>query len=56
MGRHVITLVRDDVPGPLSDPWIAGNAGTRLLRGQRSVLDLRSGRLAFVAPEEPVAE
>ncbi len=51
MGRQVITLMRDDVPGPLSDPWIAGNAGTRLLRGQHTVLDLRSGRMAVVAED-----
>ncbi len=51
MGRQVITLLRDDLPGPLSDPWIAGNVGTRLLRGQRTVLDLRSGRVAVVAED-----
>ncbi|MDG1051460.1 MAG: retropepsin-like aspartic protease [Planctomycetota bacterium] len=51
-GRQVITLMRDDVPGPLSDPWIAGNLGTRLLRGQRCVLDLRFGRVALTSRGE----
>ena len=52
MGRQVVTLVRDGAPGPLSDPWIAGNAGTRLLRGRRVVLDLGAQRLAIVGETE----
>ena len=42
-----MTLMRDDAPGPLSDPWIAGNVGTRLLRERRVVLDLGSQRIAL---------
>ena len=51
MGRQTITLMRDDVPGPLSDPWIGGNVGMRLLRERRTVLDLSSGRVAIHADD-----
>jgi len=51
MGRQTITLMRDDVPGPLSDPWIGGNVGIRLLRERRTVLDLSSGRVAIHADD-----
>lgn len=40
-----ITLMRDAAPGPLSDPWIAGNVGMRALRERRIVLDLGRGRV-----------
>jgi hypothetical protein len=43
--------MRDDVPGPLSDRWIGGNVGMRLLRGRRTVLDLSAGRVAIVAED-----
>jgi hypothetical protein len=51
MGRQTVTLMRDDVPGPLSDRWIGGNVGMRLLRGRRTVLDLSAGRVAIVAED-----
>lgn len=47
LGRQQVTLMRDDAPGPLSDPWIAGNVGTRLLRERRVVLDLGAQRIAL---------
>lgn len=51
MGRQTVTLMRDDVPGPLSDPWIGGNVGMRLLRGHRTVLDLSSERVSIIAED-----
>ncbi|MEM9379226.1 MAG: retropepsin-like aspartic protease [Planctomycetota bacterium] len=45
--RTEITLLRQDGPGPLSDPWVAGNAGTGSLRGRRVVLDLSRERIAI---------
>ena len=41
------TLLRSSAPGPLSDPWIAGNLGTRALRGCRVVLDLSAARISI---------
>lgn len=45
--RTEITLLRQEAPGPLSDPWIAGNVGTGSLRGRRVVLDLSRERIAI---------
>ncbi|QDV09498.1 hypothetical protein Poly30_50560 [Planctomycetes bacterium Poly30] len=45
--RPEVTLLRSSAPGPLSDPWIAGNLGTRGLRGCSVVLDVSAGRIAF---------
>lgn len=41
------TLLRSSDPGPLSDPWVAGNLGTRALRGCRVVLDLSAARISI---------
>ncbi len=41
------TLLRDANLGPLSDPWVAGNLGTRALRGCRVVLDLSAARISI---------
>ncbi len=41
------TLLRRAGPGPLSDPWVAGNLGTRALRGCRVVLDLSASRISI---------
>ncbi len=49
--RCEVTLLRDSAPGPLSDPWIAGNAGTRTLRGRRVILDLSRRRISIGAHE-----
>jgi hypothetical protein len=49
--RERVTLLREDVPGPLSDPWIAGNVGTRSLQGRRVVLDL-SRRRIWIDPDD----
>lgn len=45
------TLLRDSAPGPLSDPWVAGNLGTRALRGCRVVLDLSAARISIQSSE-----
>ncbi|MEL6430876.1 MAG: retropepsin-like aspartic protease [Planctomycetota bacterium] len=42
-----VTLLTGEAPGPLADPWIAGNLGTRALVGLRVVLDLARGRVAI---------
>ncbi|MFT5732354.1 MAG: hypothetical protein ACJA2W_001556 [Planctomycetota bacterium] len=44
--RPEVTLLRSSEPGPLSDPWIAGNLGTRALSGCRVVLDVSAARIA----------
>lgn len=45
------TLLRSSAPGPLSNPWIAGNLGTRALRGCRVVLDLTAARISIQSDE-----
>jgi len=41
-----VTLLRESGPGPLSDPWLAGNLGMRALAGLRVVIDLGRRRVA----------
>ena len=45
--RTEVSLLREDTPGPLSDPWIAGNLGVGALRGRRVVLDLTRDRVSI---------
>ncbi|MEM8710237.1 MAG: hypothetical protein AAGG01_04745 [Planctomycetota bacterium] len=42
-----VTLLRDGATGPLSDPWIAGNLGTRSLRGCRVTFDFPGERVSI---------
>ena len=42
-----VTLLTDEQPGPLADPWLAGNLGARALVGKRVVLDVARRRLAI---------
>lgn len=42
-----VTLLRGTPPGPLSDPWIAGNLGVRALRGRRLTIDMSRRRLSI---------
>ncbi len=49
--RPDITLLREEAGGPLDDPWIAGNLGSRALRGHRLVLDLGRSRVSLMPRE-----
>ena len=42
-----ITMLRESPPGPLSDPWIAGNLGMGAIRSARMTIDVTRGRIAF---------
>ncbi|MEE2938908.1 MAG: retropepsin-like aspartic protease [Planctomycetota bacterium] len=51
LARTEVSLLREDTPGPLSDPWIAGNLGVGALRGRRVVLDLTRDRVSISAAD-----
>lgn len=42
-----ITLLRESPPGPLSDPWIAGNLGMGAVRSAKVTIDVLRGRIAI---------
>ena len=45
-----ITLLRESPPGPLNDPWVAGNLGMGALRSSRMTIDVTRGRIAIEPP------
>lgn len=51
LGRTEVSLLREETPGPLSDPWIAGNLGMGALQGRRVILDLVRDRVSISAAD-----